>query len=97
MKEQLFQKAIEIAQWYLWDTPDAVKLLKQHIVPKGFGREVGQTLALFLRPLIIIPLSKDEADQNRQIAKQLAELRLLIAQINILERSCPMSNTVKET
>lgn len=86
MKETLFKQAISIAEQYQWDTENAIPLLKQHIIPEGFCREVGNTIALFLRPLIIISLTKEEEYTNRSHARQLANLRFTLAKIRMLDR-----------
>lgn len=79
----MMREIIDIAEGFNWgpECPDAIAQLRKGVIPEGFGRLVGQTIALFLQRPIIGPW-KDET-YCRQVAARLARLRLLIAQANI--------------
>jgi hypothetical protein len=71
-------EAIEIADCYNWapEMPDAVKQMRQGTIPEGFGRLVGQTIALFLeRPVIgqWMPAPYLDGDAALAAARQKAE------------------------
>ena len=81
------EQAIEIADQYNWNPEFSndfvMKSLRAGVVPEGFGKVVGATIAMFLHPMT--PFSKTELQeaQDRIIAKHLARLRVCIAKINI--------------
>lgn len=92
--EELFKEAFEIAQDYRWDTKNVLESLKQKQIPPGFAKEVGQTIALFLRKEIVSYVflnvwSWKEQDQYesemRAHARRLANLRYILARIYILK------------
>jgi hypothetical protein len=77
------EEAIAIAADFNWapEMPDVVSQLRQGIIPDGFGRLVGQTIALFLQRPVIGPWKTES--YCRSIARRLARLRLLIAEIRL--------------
>jgi len=84
---KLGNEAQSIADRYNWEpefSNDFVTTqLQAGIVPDGFGRLVGQTIALFLRSTPLWFITKPcPSDEDRAHAKQLARLRFLCAKIS---------------
>jgi hypothetical protein len=81
-------EAADLAQRYNW--PEEAKQLRLGKVPEGFGREVGENVALFMKSLPHLVGSREKYEQERQEArahgKQLARLRLLVAHISLAQR-----------
>jgi hypothetical protein len=92
---ELWREVVDIAERYQWDIPGAVDQLKSGVVPEGFCREVGATIALFFEPLPISYvwlglMTQQQEDAYRQETRAhglaLVRLRVLLARIHLLTR-----------
>jgi hypothetical protein len=73
---RMFGRAAELAEKYQWfEEADA---LVNGRIPTGFGHEVGTAIADFKRDF---PFGRRDPQRDDEIAKELAELRLLIARL----------------
>ncbi len=81
--------AAALAAEYNWPTEAAQ--LRGGVVPEGFAREVGSTIALFLAPPVISigprQREQEERDNNRAHARRLVRLRVLLAKARLLQRA----------
>jgi hypothetical protein len=80
----MYERAARLADRYNW--PAEAAALRQGVIPEGFPREVGRTIALFLVKIPCFPPTEEEEQSNRAHAKQLAELRMMLATLGIAKR-----------
>jgi hypothetical protein len=78
--DTMCRRAASIARKYNW--PEEAAQLQYGHVPPGFGREVGQTIALFKRDF---PFGRAERKRDDEIARELAELRMYCAHLHMRE------------
>lgn len=94
MVSSLFIEASQIAERYNW--LKEAELLKNGIIPEGFAKEVGQTIALFLErnPLKFFGMTVERAinkdNECHEHAKQLGRLRLLLAKLYCEQKGTPL-------
>lgn len=84
MTEAELKEAASLADRYNWPS-QARQIRETGTAPKGFGHEVGCTIAVFLNhwPFGCTP---DQEQEDRWHAKRLARLRVLVARMNIENR-----------
>lgn len=78
--DTMCRRAADIAAKYNW--PEEAAQLADGHVPPGFGREVGQTIALFKREF---PFGRAERRRDDEIARELSELRMYCAHLRLWE------------
>jgi len=78
--DTMCRRAASIARKHNW--PEEAEQLADGHVPPGFGREVGQTIALFKRDF---PFGRAERKRDDEIARELSELRMYCAHLRMRE------------
>lgn len=89
----LSEQAADIAQKYDWpEYPGVVDELRRGVVPDGFSRLVGQTVSLFMNAPPLGGMYRNrwayeaERAEDKQTGRELARLRMLLAQINMANK-----------
>jgi len=78
LKTSDIDRAVALAEKYNW--PKEAEYLRDGFVPNGFGKEVGRAIVDFKQEF---PFGRRYPEYDDFVAKELAELRLLIARINL--------------